>query len=109
MVPMEYGTFTQTINLTIWDFQFITGITFKWDYVMWHIIALMVWIGRWAKLRIYKVPPRPSQMVLQRFWIYMESIHAELDAMDQEQPKYISQEASQCSPQYEVGDILDEL
>ena len=27
---------------------------------------------------------RPSQMVLQRFWISMASIHAELDAMDQE-------------------------
>ena len=27
---------------------------------------------------------RPSQMVLQRFWISMASIHVELDAMDQE-------------------------
>ena len=26
---------------------------------------------------------RPSQMVLQRFWISMASIHVELDAMDQ--------------------------
>ena len=26
---------------------------------------------------------RPSQMVLSRFWIHMESIHAELDAMEQ--------------------------
>ena len=49
VVPIEYGTFTQTINLTIWDFQFITGITFKWDYVMWRTIALLVWIGLWIK------------------------------------------------------------
>ena len=46
-------------------------------------------------------------MVLQRFWIYMASIYIELDAMDQEQPQGISQEASQCSPKYEVGDIPD--
>ena len=39
----------------------------------------------------------------------MVSIHVELDAMDQERPQYISQEASQCFSQYEVGDILDEF
>ena len=26
---------------------------------MWHIIVLLVWIGLWTKLRIYKVPPDP--------------------------------------------------
>ena len=34
MVPVEYGTFAQTFHLTMWFFQFITGITFKWDYVI---------------------------------------------------------------------------
>ena len=29
MVPVEYGIFAQTIQLTMWFFQFITGITFK--------------------------------------------------------------------------------
>ena len=48
-------------------------------------------------------------MVLQRLWISMAIIHAEMDAMDQELPQGISQEASQCFPKYEVGDILDEF
>ena len=48
-------------------------------------------------------------MVLQRFWISMASINVELDDMDQELPQDISQEASQCFPKYEVGDILDEF
>ena len=29
MVPVEYGTLAQTFHLTMWFFQFITGITFK--------------------------------------------------------------------------------
>ena len=32
VAPVEYGTFAQTFHLTIWFFQFITGMTFKWDY-----------------------------------------------------------------------------
>ena len=58
-VPVEYGTFTQTFHLTMWLFQFVTGINFKWDYVLWRIIAMLFWIGLWTKLRIYKVPPHP--------------------------------------------------
>ena len=46
-------------------------------------------------------------MVLQKFCIYMASIYVELDAMDQECPKDISQEASQCFPKYEVGDTIE--
>ena len=57
VVPEEYVTFAQTFHLTIWFFQFITGINFKWDYVMWHIIDLLVWIVLWTKLIIYRVPP----------------------------------------------------
>ena len=54
--PVEYGKFDQTFQFRMWFFQFITGIYFKWDYVMWHIVALLVWIGIWKKLSTYRVP-----------------------------------------------------
>ena len=57
--PVEYGTFPQTFHLTIWFFQFITRINFKWDYVIGRSVALLVWIGIWTKLIIYRVPPDP--------------------------------------------------
>ena len=50
---------------------------------------------------------RPSQIVLQRFWISVAIIYAKYEAMYQERPQGISQEASQCSLKYDVGDILD--
>ena len=53
MVPVEYGTFTQTFHLTMWFFQFINGINFKWDYVIGQSVALPIWIG------LYRVPPNP--------------------------------------------------
>ena len=59
VVPVEYGTFAQTIHLTMWFFQFITGITFKWDYVIGRSVAMLIWIGLWTKLRIYRFPPDP--------------------------------------------------
>ena len=59
VVPVEYRTFTQTFHFTMWLFQFITGITFKWDYVIGRSVALLVWIGLWTKLRIYRVTPDP--------------------------------------------------
>ena len=59
VVLVEYGTFTQTIHFTMWFLQFITGITFKWYYIIGRSIALLVWIGLWTKLRIYRVPPDP--------------------------------------------------
>ena len=59
VVPVEYGTFTHTFNLKMWFFQFITGINSKWDYVIWRSIALLVVIGIWTKLRIYRVPLEP--------------------------------------------------
>ena len=37
----------------------------------------------------------------------MASIHVELDAMDQERPSDISQEACKCFTKYEVGDTLN--
>ena len=59
VVPVEYGTFAQMFHLTMWFFQFITGINFKWDYVIGQSVALLIWIGLWTKLRIYRVPPDP--------------------------------------------------
>ena len=59
VVPVEYGTFAQTFHLTMWFFQFITEITFKWDYVIRRSVSLLIWIGLWTKLRIYRVPPYP--------------------------------------------------
>ena len=50
--PVEFGTFAQTFHLTMWFFQFITGITFKWDYVIVRSVYVLVWIGLWNKLRI---------------------------------------------------------
>ena len=54
-------------TLWMWFFQFITGIISKWDYVMWHIIDLLAWIGHWTKLSIYKVPPDPVRLSYQGF------------------------------------------
>ena len=59
VVPVEYGTFSQTFHLTMWFFQFITRITFKWDYAIGRSVAILVWIGLWTKLRIYRVLPEP--------------------------------------------------
>ena len=59
LVPVEYVTFAQTFHLTIWFFQFITGIDFKWDYLIGRSVSLLIWIGLWTKLRIYRVPPDP--------------------------------------------------
>ena len=59
IVPVEYGTFAHTFHLTMWFVQFITGIAFKWYYVIGRSVALLVWIGLWTKLRIYRVPPDP--------------------------------------------------
>ena len=61
LVPVEYGTFTQKFHLTIWFFQLITGINFKWDYVIGRSFALLLWIGIWTKLRIYRVPTDPDR------------------------------------------------
>ena len=61
VVPVKYGTFAHTFHLKMSFFHFITGITFMWDYVIGRSVALLVWIGIWTKLRIYRVPPKPLQ------------------------------------------------
>ena len=42
VAPVEYGTFAQIFHLTVWFFQFITGITFKWDYLIGRNVALLI-------------------------------------------------------------------
>ena len=42
MVPVEYGTFSWLFHFMMWFFKFITGITFKWDYLLCQIISLLV-------------------------------------------------------------------
>ena len=59
VVTVEYGKFAQIFHLTMWFFQFITGITFKWYCVIGSSFITLVWIGIWTKLRIYRVPPDP--------------------------------------------------
>ena len=59
--------FAQKFDLTMWFFQFITGITFKWYYAIRWIVALLVWIGLWNKLRIYRVPPDPVRWSCRSF------------------------------------------
>ena len=59
---------SQKFHLTMWFFQFIAGINFKWDYVIRRSVALLVWIGLWTKLRIYRVPPDPVICSCRGFW-----------------------------------------
>ena len=42
MVPVEYGTFSWLFHFMRWFFKFITGVTFKWDYLLCQIISLLV-------------------------------------------------------------------
>ena len=67
IIPVDYGTFYQTFQLKMWFFKFITGITFKWDYLIGRSVALLVWIGIWTKLRIYRVPPYPVRWSCRSF------------------------------------------
>ena len=67
VVPMEYGILTQIFHLAMWLFQFITRITFNCYYALWCIIDLLVWIGIWTKLRIYKVPSYPFRWSCRSF------------------------------------------
>ena len=56
MFPVEYVTFSQTFHLPMWFFQFITGITFNWYYLIGRSVSLLVWIGIWNRLISYRVP-----------------------------------------------------
>ena len=67
VVPVQYETFAQTFHLTMWFFLFITGIKFKWDFVIGRSVALLVCIGLWTKLRIYRAPPDPVRWYCRGF------------------------------------------
>ena len=67
IVLVEYVTFDQTFYLTVWFFQFITGINFKWDYVIGRSVALLARIVIWTKSRIYRVPPDPFRWYCKGF------------------------------------------
>ena len=70
--PVEYGKFAQTFHLTMWFFQFITGIAFKRDYVIGRSVALLIWIDIWTKLRIYRAPPDPVRWLAEVLDFYGE-------------------------------------
>ena len=55
-------------------FQLITGITFKWDYVIGRSVALLIWIGLWTKLRIYRVPPEPVRWYCRGFGFLWQAL-----------------------------------
>ena len=42
VIPVDYGTFSQIFHLKMWFFNFITGVAFKWDHVIWCSIAILV-------------------------------------------------------------------
>ena len=59
VVQVEYVTLAHMSHLIMWLFQFITGITFRWDSIMWLYVYLFVGISRCTLLRIYKVSIDP--------------------------------------------------
>ena len=73
VVPVEYVTLAQKFHLKMWLFQFITGMTFKWDHVIYRSIAILVWIGIWNKLRIYRFPPDPIRWSCRGFGFLWQS------------------------------------
>ena len=67
VVPVGYRKISQTFQLTMQLFQFVTGVIIKWDYVLWRIIDLLVWNGLLIKLRVYSVTPDPVRWSCQGY------------------------------------------
>ena len=59
MVPEKYIIFARTFQLKMWFFWFITAIELWFNYVLWKIVSLLIWIHLWTKLNIYRVTPDP--------------------------------------------------
>ena len=57
----------------MWLFQFITVITFNWYHVICRSIYLLLCIGLWNKLRIYRVPPDPVRWYCRGFGFLLQS------------------------------------
>ena len=55
------------IYLTLWLSRFINGIYSMWDYVLWCLVFLLMWIGIWKKLMMYRVTPYPIKWYCQGF------------------------------------------
>ena len=45
VVLVDHVIFPQKFHLKTWFFKFITRVDFRWHYLMWLILAMMVWIG----------------------------------------------------------------
>ena len=56
VVPVDYGISSQIFHLTMWSFQFITGVNFMWYYVLFWFLVLLVCVVICIKLRIYGLP-----------------------------------------------------
>ena len=106
VVPVEYENVYQTFKNNMWLFKFITGITFRWYFLIWLIIALILWISLFNKFRINRVPPDPVKF-FSRLWIYVASVHDNMDATVQVRYWFISKKEGQHHLRCEVGDILD--
>ena len=68
-VLVQYGILVPKCHLSMCFFQFISGITLKWDYIIWHISDLLMWIDLWNKLRIYSLSPYPINFSCQVFGV----------------------------------------
>ena len=55
------------IWFTMWFCQFINCIAFRWYYVLWCIVSILMWIGILEKLKMYRVPPYPIKWYCQGF------------------------------------------
>ena len=98
VVPVEYGTFTYKFHVTMWFFQFITGITFKWGYVIVRSVALLVWIGLWNKLRIYRVPPDPGRWSCRGFGFLWQAFMLNWMLWTKKTSRYFTGSKSLLSP-----------
>ena len=57
--PVEYGTLSHMFHLMMYFFQYITGIAFKCNGLLWCIVGVFVCIGIWAQLILYMVSTDP--------------------------------------------------
>ena len=109
VVPVDYGKFAQTFHLTMWFFQFITGITFKWGYVIRCSVALLVWIGLWTKLRVYRVLTDTVRWSCRGFGFLWSAFMLNWMLWNKNDLKIFHRKQVNAPPKYEVGDILYEF
>ena len=71
--------FPQTFHLMMWFFNFISWISFKWYYVLLHILSMLVWIGLWKIKDIY-YSFIYIEVVLSKHRFYVEIINYHVDS-----------------------------